>query len=56
MDGALEYHPVLSAARDQIRDGQLPLWNPYSYAGMPLLGDVQSALMYPLTWLDSIGC
>lgn len=50
-DAALHYHPILSLARRQLHDGQLPLWNPYSYAGMPLHGDMQSALLFPLTWL-----
>lgn len=27
--------------------GQLPLWNPYSMAGMPLLGNFQSGAFYP---------
>jgi hypothetical protein len=27
--------------------GNLPLWNPYIYGGMPFLGDFQSALLYP---------
>ncbi|TXI86734.1 MAG: hypothetical protein E6Q40_06050, partial [Cupriavidus sp.] len=28
--------------------GNLPLWNPYCYGGVPFLGDFQSALLYPL--------
>ncbi len=28
--------------------GELPLWNPYSFAGMPFVHDVQAALFYPL--------
>jgi hypothetical protein len=31
--------------------GQLPLWNPYAYAGHPFLADVQSAVFYPLSLL-----
>ena len=50
-DAALEYQPLLQVARDQVRAGNLPLWNPYSSGGMPLLGDMQEALLYPLTWL-----
>ena len=30
---------------------QLPLWNPYSFAGTPLLGNVQSAPFYALNLL-----
>src|SRR5207253_11065887 len=28
--------------------GELPLWNPYSFAGMPFVHDVQVAAFYPL--------
>jgi len=28
--------------------GELPLWNPYSLAGMPFVHDVQVAAFYPL--------
>jgi len=50
-DAALEYQPTLAIAREQIHDGRLPLWNPYSYGGMTLQGNFQTALLYPLTWL-----
>ena len=53
-DAALHYHPILTLAREQLRDGQLPLWNPHSYTGMPLLGDMQSAQLFPLTWLTHL--
>jgi hypothetical protein len=31
----------------QIRQGNLPLWNPHIFSGMPFLGGFQSALLYP---------
>ena len=31
--------------------GHLPLWNPYVFSGMPLLGDGQTAMFYPPNWL-----
>src|SRR5690242_4000423 len=34
-----------------ISEGHLPLWNPYVFSGMPLLGDGQTALFYPPNWL-----
>jgi hypothetical protein len=49
-DAALAFHPWVEVARDQLRDGHLPLWNPHEYAGTPLLGNMQSALLFPLTW------
>ncbi|MFH1832970.1 MAG: YfhO family protein [Candidatus Levyibacteriota bacterium] len=30
---------------------ELPLWNPYSFSGMPLLANFQSAVFYPLNFL-----
>jgi hypothetical protein len=30
--------------------GELPLWCPYSYGGMPSIGDVQIGAFYPLHW------
>jgi hypothetical protein len=50
-DQAFQFRPLLHVAREQVRDGHLPLWNPYSYGGNPLLGDMQTALAYPPTWL-----
>ena len=44
----LPYHSV---AAQIIRDGHLPLWNPYAFCGIPLLGDGQTALFFPLNWL-----
>jgi hypothetical protein len=29
----------------------LPLWNPFSYCGMPLHADIQAQLFYPITWI-----
>lgn len=31
--------------------GELPLWNPLIYSGVPFVGNPQSALFYPLNWL-----
>jgi hypothetical protein len=50
-DFSEEYFPVLLTAVRAIRGGELPLWNPYSNGGQPLVGDPQAALFYPPTWL-----
>ncbi|MGE0142610.1 MAG: hypothetical protein AB7I19_08505 [Planctomycetota bacterium] len=34
-----------------VRAGELPLWSPYNYAGMPLVGACQSAIYWPLNWI-----
>jgi hypothetical protein len=36
---------VLCASR--LQAGQLPFWNPYIFAGVPLLADLQAATFYP---------
>src|SRR4051794_15195516 len=50
-DAASQFHPNLTLARDQILNGTLPLQTPFTFAGMPLLGDLQIAIFCPLTWL-----
>ena len=42
------YH-VLPAAL--LKRGELPLWNPFAFSGMPLLADGQTALFHPVSWL-----
>lgn len=38
-------------ATDEIKKRRLPLWNPYSFSGTPLLANFQSAPLYPLNVL-----
>lgn len=33
-----------------LQSGEVPLWNPYSYTGVPFLANAQSAVFYPLHW------
>ncbi|MDE2290599.1 MAG: hypothetical protein KGL53_00845, partial [Elusimicrobia bacterium] len=35
-------------AASELRHGNLPLWNPYLFAGAPFFGGFQSGLLYPL--------
>ena len=35
-----------------VREGVLPLWDPYSYCGAPIHADIQAQLFYPLTWIS----
>ncbi len=34
-----------------LAQGELPLWNPYIFGGMPLLASIQPGALYPPTWL-----
>ena len=45
------FYPYHKATVDLVRAGNLPLWNPYTSGGIPLLGDGQTALFYPPNWL-----
>ncbi len=44
----MQFWPWRQFAVEQLRGGHLPLWNPYSGNGAPLLADHQSAVLYPL--------
>ncbi|MGD8555610.1 MAG: YfhO family protein [Anaerolineales bacterium] len=43
----LQFAPWRTAAFDMLRQGLLPLWNPYLGMGAPLLASYQLALLYP---------
>src|SRR3989344_2165523 len=45
------FYPSRRLVIDQIRNFQLPLWNPYNFSGNVLLGTYQSAVFYPLSFL-----
>ena len=50
----LQFWPWRHFAAQELRAGRLPLWNPYTGNGTPLLADHQSAVLYPLNlifWL-----
>ncbi len=57
----LEENPALSDLLFQVypwqlyitrslSSGSVPLWNPYSYCGVPFVANAQSAVFYPLHW------
>jgi hypothetical protein len=39
-------------AREQLRSGRWPLWNPYNYCGAPLLGGAQAQAFSPFSLLQ----
>ena len=47
-DAILQNVAWKSFARASLANGELPLWNPYEYAGMPFLAGGQSGTLYPL--------
>src|SRR5882672_6408759 len=45
------FFPFRAFAARAVRQGTLPLWNPYILSGAPFQANAQSALFYPMTWL-----
>lgn len=50
-DNAYQVLPWLEVQARAWRAGELPLWDPYSWMGQPLLGQGQPAAASPLNWL-----
>lgn len=44
-----QMYPWKTFVVETIKNGQLPLWNPYNFSGTPLLANIQSAVFYPFT-------
>ncbi|HEU4322448.1 MAG TPA: YfhO family protein [Roseiflexaceae bacterium] len=54
-DVLFQYLPWRSLYRTALSQGELPLWNPYSFGGMPLLANHQSQVLYPPNLLFLLG-
>ncbi|MEZ4767360.1 MAG: hypothetical protein R2844_02925 [Caldilineales bacterium] len=50
-DAFAYFTPYRDFANQALREGRLPLWNPYLFLGSPFLANPQSAVLYPLHWL-----
>jgi len=53
-EGWAQNFGVRALAGQMLLDGQLPLWNPYIFAGMPLMASVIGGAFYPPNWLFAI--
>jgi hypothetical protein len=42
------YYPYMVFSIDSLRAGQFPLWNPYTFGGIPYFAANQAALLYPV--------
>jgi len=49
-DGLIQNVPLRVAAANILRAGNLPLWNPYYFSGIPLLASSQAGVLFPLNW------
>ena len=54
-DILLYFYPYRDFVASALREGRIPFWNPYLFAGAPLLANPQAAVLYPLHWPLS-GC
>jgi hypothetical protein len=45
------FYPYHVLPASLLKLGELPLWNPFAFSGLPLLADGQTALFYPPNWL-----
>jgi hypothetical protein len=55
MDPVLQFQPWLEFNRTMIRQGRLPLWNPYAGCGAPHLANGQSAVFDPFHLIAYVG-
>lgn len=49
-DGVIQNIPLRVAMANVVRDGHLPLWNPFIFCGMPLHAAAQGGVLFPLNW------
>jgi hypothetical protein len=45
------FQPLRWFTAEALKSGHLPLWNPYSASGEPWLGNPQTGVFYPPTWI-----
>ena len=55
VDYILFYRPNFQFLLDSVKEGRIPLWNPYVGLGRPFLADVQNAVFYPPIYLTLLG-
>ena len=53
-DFANQFYAFAAYEAARLHAGQLPLWNPYTFAGHPFVADIQSAIFYPLSLLTML--
>ncbi len=53
-DGWVQNFGVRALTGQMLASGQWPLWNPYIFAGTPLLASVYPGVLYPPNWLFAV--
>ena len=54
LDAVQQFYPWRLHAAREVREGNVPLWNPLMLSGTPFVGNNQSAIFYPGTWLHYV--
>ena len=49
-DDIYAYLPWIEFSWRSLKQGEMPLWNPYNAGGRPLLANMQSSIFYPSQW------
>lgn len=47
MDVFTQHYPLRAYASRVLKAGKIPLWNPYTFSGVPFLANIQTAVFYP---------
>lgn len=45
--------PLITFLADQLKDGRLALWDPYTYCGNPIFANIQASFFHPLVILGA---
>ncbi|MCS6778041.1 MAG: hypothetical protein NZ557_16075 [Chthonomonadaceae bacterium] len=53
-DGIAQFYPWRLFAAQTLREGLIPLWNPYQFCGTPFIANSQSAVFYPPNWIGIV--
>lgn len=53
-DNLNQNFPLRELVGASLRSGYLPLWNPFSWSGTPLLAGFNGGAAFPLTWLYAV--
>lgn len=54
-DAFVYFYPQRAFLAQALRSGQVPLWDPYLFLGVPFLANPQTAVLYPPSWLFLLG-
>lgn len=53
-DNVIQNFPLRTLSGRLVRQGHLPLWNPYIWSGSPLLGGLNGGSAYPFTFVFAV--